>query len=140
MWARRLERLNELLQQEISRLILTLDNTDIGFVTVTGVKLTDDLYQARVFYSVLGSEEDKEKSREALIKAIPFIRSEIRHLENLRRIPNLEFVYDETPARAARVFEILNRIETENAPPVVPPSKPRRAKTNVRKAKSSKKK
>jgi ribosome-binding factor A len=126
MSKRRMERINSLLLQEISRYVVERQIPEIGFITFTEVRVTDDLSQARVFYSVLGNEDEKAASFDALRRLTPELRRSMRHLESLRIIPNLEFVYDETPERAARVFEVLEDIHKQEegaAPP--PPAAPK---------------
>lgn len=112
MW-RRIERLNRQLQQEISKIVQALKDPGVGFVTITGVRLTPDLLQAKVYYSVLGTPEERESSRLALGRAAPFVRNVLNRLENLRRPPELQFVFDETSERAQEVFTLLHRIEQE---------------------------
>lgn len=127
MW-RRVERLNRQLQQEISKIVQGLKDPGVGFVTITGVRLTQDLQQAKVYYSVLGSPAERESSRQALARATTFIRKGLHHLENLRRLPELQFIYDHTPERAQEVFALLNVIAKEGQAPPMPgrPQSPRR--------------
>ncbi|MGQ0644439.1 MAG: ribosome-binding factor A [Elusimicrobiota bacterium] len=113
-----MERVNELLLQEISRFVLERQSPDMGLVTFTGVKVTEDLRQARVFYSVLGSDEQKAATAEILKGMRHDLVRGLRHLESLKYIPVFEFVYDETPEKASRVFELLEKIhEGEGEPP-----------------------
>ncbi len=123
MWSRRIERVNELLLREISRIVTERQDPDVGFITFTGVQVTEDLMQAKVFYSVLGSEEERARTADALVRLRHEFYREMRRLESLKRIPALEFIYDATPARAARVYEILQQIhrEDEGTPPPPPP-------------------
>lgn len=113
MHPRRLERLTELIQQTISRIILNLKDPGLGFVTITGAELTPDVSLAKIFYSVLGSPMEKQATMDALERAKPRIRHEVAQLENLRRVPEIIFIYDETPERADKVFRILNKLENE---------------------------
>jgi len=111
---KRSARVAELLQQEISKIMLELqERGGMGFVTITGVKLSDDLQNARVFYSVIGTDDEIANSHKILKESL----SEIRHMVavrlNLRRTPVINFEYDETPQKAGRVFEILEKIKTE---------------------------
>lgn len=142
MWSRRLERINELLLQEFSRFVLEKQIPDIGFVTFTDVKTTDDLMQAKVFYSVLGNEEERVRTAEILHALGREFRQQMRHLESLRRSPELVFVYDETPEKAARVFELLEKIHREETPPHEDPAadSPPARKPNARRPRSTKKK
>lgn len=114
---KRATRVGELIQQEISKIVLDLKQPGVGFVTITGVKLTDDLQQARVFYSILGGEEEVARTKTVLHDAIPMIRHELAVRLNLRRTPSIFFVYDETPERASRIFSILEKIKSDETTP-----------------------
>jgi len=124
MSTRRMARINELLLQEISRFVLERQDPEIGFVTFTGVDTTDDLMEAKVFYSVLGSDEEKERAASALRGLVPELRGSMRHLESLKRIPLFHFVFDDSPARASRVFELLEKIHHEEDAPAPANEKP----------------
>ncbi len=79
----------------------------LGFVTVTEARLTGDLREAKVFYTVLGSAEEREESAAALRSATGIIRSEIGRLIGLRHTPSLEFVADALPEDAQRIDELV---------------------------------
>ena len=119
---KRSTRVAELILQEISKIILELNKPGLGFITVTGVKLTDDLLDARVFYSVIGTDEVVENSKILLQESIGFIRHELAGRVNLRRTPTLYFQYDETSQKAQKIFELLYKIDQEK----VETKKPRR--------------
>jgi ribosome-binding factor A len=108
-----MERLNEFLKQQISEMIPRLKEHKLGFLTITGVNLAPDLSSLRVYYSVLGSETDKQNTEAALKHAKFQIRNGLMKLENLRRIPQLEFIYDSTPERADRIERLLVQIDSE---------------------------
>lgn len=110
---KRSARVGELIQHELAGILRDLKNADIGFTTITGVKLTDDLQTARVFYSVIGSADDTRRTAATLVELTKDIRHQLALRLNLRRTPTLEFVFDETPARADRVFELLEKIKAE---------------------------
>ncbi len=114
MWPRRLKRVNELLLREISRIVLERQHPDMGFITFTGVEVTEDLMQAKVFYSVLGNEEEKKRSAKVLDRMKSELTRGMRRLESLKRIPEFQFIFDDTPERASRVFEILEKIRDED--------------------------
>ena len=98
---KRSERVSELLRHEISQFVQEINDPRLGFVTITGVKATDDLTEAKVFYSVFGSDEEREVSSEILTQSIPSMRRAMgKRLESLYRAPVLNFVYDSTPERA----------------------------------------
>jgi ribosome-binding factor A len=116
MHPRRLVRLNELILQTVSQATLNLKDPEIGFVTITGAETAPDVSLVKVFYSVLGDPTARESTAHALERAKPFIRHEVGQLENLRRVPQLMFIYDESVERADRVNRILHDIQAEDTP------------------------
>lgn len=112
---KRSERVAELLREEISQ-IITRESKDplIGLVTVTHVKLTDDLKSARVYVSVLGDVEKRKGSMTGLERAKNWIRNELGQRIELKYIPELTFCYDETIDYAQKIEAILRRIHKEN--------------------------
>ena len=118
-------RVAELIQHEIARIVQELKNPGIGFVTVTGVKLTDDLLDARVFYSVIGSPEDVKKTKQIMENSAQEIRRQLALRLNLRRTPTLTFSFDDTPEKAAHIFELLEKIKAEDLP--APSKRPSRS-------------
>jgi len=117
MHPRRAARLNELILQTVSRAALGLKDPGIHFLTFTSAEISADVSVVRLFYSVLGSLEDREETKAALERAKPFFRHEIGQLENMRRVPNLVFMYDESVERADRVTRLLNTIQNEKDQP-----------------------
>lgn len=113
MHPRRLTRLNELIQQTVSQSILNLKDPGLGFITITGSEISPDVSLAKIFYSVLGTEDEQKATAEALERAKSHIRHELGRLENLRRVPALMFVFDHSAERADRVSRILKTIENE---------------------------
>jgi ribosome-binding factor A len=88
----------------------------IGFLTVTGVTLTPDLQQARVHYTVLGDEKARRESRRALQRAAPFLRRQLGRRLRLRRVPELQFFFDESIERQDRIERILQELHAEQPP------------------------
>lgn len=82
----------------------------IGFATITRVELTPDLHLARVYVSVLGSLEEQQSSIEGLSSAAGFLRHEIRHRLDLRRVPELVFVLDHGAEAGERIEALLRQI------------------------------
>lgn len=108
---KRSRRVSELLREEISRIITQqLKDPLIGIVTVTSVKLTDDLKLARVYVSVLGDKKNRQESLRGLERATKFIRSEIGHKTNLKYAPELKFYYDATIDYAQNIESLLKKI------------------------------
>lgn len=113
----RTERIDELLRQEIGQ-ALEREVTDpgIGFVTVTRVETTPDLSHARVWVSVIGSEERRKESLAALRRAMPYIRHGLGSKIRLRRIPELDVRLDDTAERGTRILKIINDLEAGRSP------------------------
>jgi ribosome-binding factor A len=113
----RQERVSEAIRQEVS-IILHEDLKDprLGFVTITRVELTPDLRSAKVFFSVLGKEEDYKKTREALDSAGGFIRKLVAERINLRFAPEIMFREDRSTEYSVRIQELLDEIKGLNQP------------------------
>ncbi|MDZ7373147.1 MAG: 30S ribosome-binding factor RbfA [candidate division KSB1 bacterium] len=108
---KRADRVAVLLREEISRVIFEeLKDPRVGHVTITRVRLTDDLKYARVYFNVLGGAEKAEQCRAGLERAKGFIRNQIRMNTDLRFIPDLEFRYDDTLDYSERIEELLREI------------------------------
>ena len=79
----------------------------LGFVTVTEARLTADLREAKVYYTVLGDAAEREETAAALRSATGIIRSEVGRLIGLRHTPSLEFIADALPEDAQRIDELV---------------------------------
>src|SRR5271165_6301008 len=122
MFQRR-ERVVELLKQELSSLIRTLKDPKLGgLLTITGLELSRDMKTARVFYSVMGTEEDRKSTAKILDRSINYLYHQLKGRLSMRFIPFLQFKYDNTPAQAHRIEEILSRIHEDDSPK--PPQSP----------------
>ena len=118
----RTDRIDQLLREEIGA-ILTKDVQDprIGFVTVTEVDTAPDLSTARVWVSVIGQPDERQRALRALERAMPFVRHELGSRVRLRRIPELLVREDETAQRGTRVLQLLAELETGGSPDVPEP-------------------
>ena len=94
-------------------MIPVLKDPGLGFITVLAVRLSADFDVAKVYYSVLGSDEDRRRTQEALERAKPVIRGRLRSLENLKNAPDLMFVLDHSAEEAQKVLEVLSQLEKE---------------------------
>jgi ribosome-binding factor A len=103
------EEFREVLAEEIPR----LKDPRVGFVTVTGVRVTGDLRRARVFYTVMGSEADRKRTRAGLHSARGHLRQVLGHEVRLKFLPELEFQEDSTIEEAGRVDELIQKIHEE---------------------------
>ncbi|GBF72045.1 ribosome-binding factor A [Paenibacillus sp. 598K] len=107
----RVERVAEQIKKELSQLIQAeLKDPRIGFITVTGVEVTGDLSQARVFLSVLGSEEQKEETLKALARGKGFLRSELGKRIRFRHTPDLLFKFDSSIEYGSRIEALLDQL------------------------------
>lgn len=107
----RVGRVGEQIKKELS-LILQAQFKDprLGFVTVTGVEVTNDLSQAKVFLSVLGNDEQKEETLKALGKGTGFLRGELGRRIRLRHTPELIFKFDASVEYGSRIEQLLQKI------------------------------
>ncbi|MBI4367920.1 MAG: 30S ribosome-binding factor RbfA [Candidatus Omnitrophica bacterium] len=85
----------------------------IGFVTVTDVQVSDDLKHARVFYSVLGTEEKKAETAEGLEQARGFLQRDLAHNLKLRFTPRLSFCQDASLEEGMKIDGIIKKIHEE---------------------------
>ena len=115
MQGKRLDRVNQLLREEISLLLRReLKDPRLGFVTITEVETTNDLRQAKVFVSVLGDETKWVDSMKALASARGFIHNWLRHHLDLRITPSIDFRPDRSMEHAARIQALLKELSTRS--------------------------
>ena len=115
---RRSERVAEGIREEVAT-FLAEDAKDprlVGLVTVTGVDVTRDLRHAKVFVSIMGSDEEREATLAGLDSAASHLRSRIGRALRLRVAPEITFRYDESIARAAKIEALLAELR-EPPPP-----------------------
>lgn len=111
---KRPKRVAHLIQKEINAILQKqIKNPQLGFVTITEVKVTDDLQHAKVYFTVYGSEQERITTEKLLKKMTPFVRYHIGQRIRLRYTPEIVFQYDETIKRAARIDELINKIHQE---------------------------
>ena len=82
----------------------------LGFVTITRVQVTPDLQHARVFYTSLGDDQARKNTGRALARATPFLRRQIGSRLRLKRVAELEFLFDGSIAGQDRIEQLLNNI------------------------------
>ena len=112
MIGRRQERLAEQIKEEVSMIIAgEVEDPRVGTVTVTDARLTPDLRYAKIYVTVLGSEQEIDESLAALKHAAGFIRTQLGAVLRMRRTPELHFVYDNTTESATRIEKILSEEE-----------------------------
>lgn len=107
------ERVGDQIRVELTGLLTReVHDPGIGFVTITRVKVTPDLMLARVYYTSFGDEKAQRESAKALARATPFLRRQVGQRIRLRRVPELEFLYDESIAHQDRIEQILQELKT----------------------------
>lgn len=110
----RVGRVGEQIKKELSQILQSeMKDPRIGFITVTGVDVTNDLSQAKVYLSVLGSDEQKEETLKALAKGQGFIRSELGRRIRLRYTPELIFKFDTSIEYGSHIEKLLQQINQE---------------------------
>jgi ribosome-binding factor A len=110
--SRRTARVNELLRERLSEIIMRdlKDPRISGLVTVTSVEVSPDLSAARVYVSVLGDRESKGSTLAGLRSASRFMHKGLEDLA-LRRVPDLTFVLDETMERADHMLRLMDKVK-----------------------------
>lgn len=107
----KIDRIASNLVKEISYILMTeVKDPDIKFVTITDCKLTNDLSYAKVYYTVL-NEEKKEEIGNALKNAAGFIRKELFDRIDIRTMPELNFIYDESIAYGKKIESMIEKIQ-----------------------------
>ena len=108
----RQERVAETIKQEVSNIIHDeVKDPRIGFVTITRVEVTADLREAKIFFSVLGKDEERKKTKDALDTALGFIRYLLARRVQLRYAPEISFREDRSGEYSVRIQELLEEIK-----------------------------
>jgi ribosome-binding factor A len=104
----RMRRVNEVIREVLAAAIATdLKDPRIGFVTITHVETSPDLRAARVYVSVLGSAEERERTLAGLRSAHGFLQGRISAELRMKRTPTLSFEYDDSLERGARISRLM---------------------------------
>ena len=118
---RRPEQLAELIREEVSQIVgYELDDPRVASVTVTDVRVVENLRDARVFVTAEGTEEERVAALKALQKAAPYVRRQLGMLLNLKYTPEIHFVRDTVEESATRVEALLSEIAQDNSQPPSP--------------------
>ena len=114
MQGSRPDRVGEQIRQELSQLLLSdVHDPGIGLITLTRVKVSPDLQLARVYYTLMGDDRARSETKRALDRATPFLRRQIGSRIRLRRVPELQFHFDESVEAQDRLERILLELEAE---------------------------
>jgi ribosome-binding factor A len=107
----RMRKVNELVREVVADAVVDLKDPRIGFLTITGAETSPDLRHAVVYYSVLGSEEEKTDTAAALESAKSRIQGVLGRETRMRYTPVLEFVVDPSIDEGIRITQILADLE-----------------------------
>jgi len=113
----RCEKVASAIQKEVSSIIHDeLKDPRLGFVTITRVELTGDLRFAKIFFSVLGGDQERAKTQEALNSAMGFIRRLLAERVQLRFAPEIIFKMDKSSEYSIRIQQIIDEVNKNNEP------------------------
>lgn len=109
----KIERLNDLFREEISYILFTeVKDSNVKFVTITDVEITNDLSFAKVYFTVL-NKEYLDVTQKALNRASSFIRGKLSERVEVRHTPELRFIFDESIEYGEKIEKILEQINEE---------------------------
>lgn len=115
MESRRLTRLGQQIQKEVSEIIhRRIKDPRIGFVTITGVRVTADLSFAYIYVSAMGTSQEIDETFKCLTGAAGFIRTELGRRLRVKHLPELRFRYDDSSERGARIELMLKELKKED--------------------------
>jgi ribosome-binding factor A len=110
------DRLGDQIRSEISEILAReVHDPGVGFVTITRVSVTSDLQIARVYYTMMAAGTARKDTARALQRATPFVRRQLAGRLGLRRMPELEFRFDETIEQHARIEQLIHEIHEQDA-------------------------
>ena len=120
------ERVGHMVQQLLGeRFARGMRDPRLGFVTITGVKMSPDLREARVYWTAHGDAAQREQTRKGLENARGYLRREIAVELKLRVVPDLHFTYDEAIDRGERIEQLIRQVHEEDeereGQPAAPP-------------------
>lgn len=117
----RASRVGDQIRAELAELLAReVHDPGIGFLTITRVKVSPDLQQARVFYTTLGDERARRESSRALERATPFLRGHVGRRLRLKRVPALVWMFDESVEQNDRIERILQELHGESEQAAAP--------------------
>jgi ribosome-binding factor A len=112
----RAERVGEEFREVLAEEIQKLKDPRVGFVTVTGVRVSADLHHAWVYFTAYGEEKERAGTRAALRSATKHLRHELGSQVRLKVTPEIEFVEDDTVERGERIDRIIEQLHHEERP------------------------
>ncbi len=114
MNSRKLEILSGAVQRHVSSIIeREVSDPRISGVIVNRVVLSSDGSSARVFYSLIGTPEEEQQCREAMVTALPFIRRRLASMLETRTVPSLQFIFDSSVKEGEQVLSAIRQLERD---------------------------
>lgn len=110
---RRSARVDELLRERVAEIVREIRDPRVGFVTIMGVSTSPDLRHARVYVSVLGDDEERAETLQALQNASGWVQGRVAEQIRLRYHPRIEFVLDHTLEQASRMDELIAEMRAD---------------------------
>jgi ribosome-binding factor A len=102
----------ETIHKEISNLLIKgLKDPRIGFVTITDVDITPDLRQAKVYYTLMGNQEDRLRNQAGLESSAPYVRQQLGRVLRLRYTPEIHFLYDRSIDYGQHIEKLLDDVK-----------------------------
>ena len=118
MTTQRQARVQELIKEEVSDILRReLKDPRLGFVTVTDAEVTADLRHAKVFVSIMGSDEEKTAGMAVLKRAEHFVRQSLGRRISIKVLPEIDFRRDDSAERGAHMMELLEQIKHDDDTP-----------------------
>jgi ribosome-binding factor A len=112
----RSRRIAEQVQRELSEIIrLELKDPRVGMITITDVEVTQDNAHAKVFFTLLGEASKVEETATGLQRAVGFLRTQLAHRMKMRTVPHLQFKYDASVERGARLSQLIDAAVADDA-------------------------
>lgn len=111
----RKERMQDFIREEISDIIQKeIKDPGLGFITIIDVRMTDDLKYAKIYYSVFGTDEEVEKTVDALGRARGYIKHILGKRISLRYMPDISFLLDRSEEKARRIDQLIEKVKTDD--------------------------
>lgn len=106
----RTDRVGSQMQRELAQLVRDeLHDPRLGMITIQAVKVVRDFSHAKVYFTFIGGEMDVAETTKVLKETAPFFRHELGHRLNIRTLPQLHFVYDESIEKGAHLSALIDR-------------------------------
>lgn len=110
----RISRVNEMIHREISGILeRSLRDSRFGMLTITEVRVSNDLQHAKIFYSIFGNEAQKKEAERMIKQKTAMIQREVGSRIRLRYTPELQFILDETGEKIDHIINVLKEIKSK---------------------------